>query len=149
VISYIQISLAIVGLIQTPWPSDFQSFLQVFDFINFQFLPIGSVQCFTRFDYFDKLFLITSIPIGVLLVLGLVPLGILTILKDRNMDDSAAARLKLRESRRKIVRLFCFALFLMYPTTSSVIFSYFGCRSVNSNDLVTPALLRTFDWPER
>jgi hypothetical protein len=72
----------------------------------------GSVQCVTRFTYYDKLLLVFIVPLAVLFVLILVPYVILAIKNRFDYSDSAADRIVRKHDRHKIVRLVVFALFL-------------------------------------
>merc|ERR1740117_2020787 len=123
--------------------------MQVFSFMNIDFIPWQSVACsFTGYSYYMKLILITLIPIGVfvaLVVFFLVP----TLIMDRfDMDDEDENRNKRLKHRSQFFKLVCFSIFLMYPTVSSSIFAVFECKEVNgSHYLISDFTIYCYDDP--
>ena len=51
--------------VEVSWPRYYLDFLDVFDFVNLNFIPFQSLSCVSPFDYFSKLLTVTLVPIGV------------------------------------------------------------------------------------
>ncbi len=115
-------------------PTYFQTFVNYFEFVNLSFIPWSSVECVASLTFFDKLVLVTAVPLAAVLFVALIPTLILVIRDRLDMDDSAEHRTSRRLSRQKIVKLVVFALFLMYPAISSRVLSFFICREINGTN---------------
>ncbi len=76
------------------------------------FIPWGSVQCVATLDFYDRLVLIFVVPIGVLILVAVVPFVALMIQNRLDYSDSNEEREHRKQSRHKIIRLIVFALFL-------------------------------------
>merc|ERR1712194_823824 len=48
----------------TSWPSYYQSFIQTFSFVNFDFIPWQTVSCLTEITYLTKTVIVGLLPIG-------------------------------------------------------------------------------------
>ncbi len=68
---------------------------------------------------FDKLVVLFIVPFVVLLLVAIIPVGLLGLQNRFDYSDDPATRKARKESRRKIIRLIAFALFLMYPAISA------------------------------
>ena len=67
-----QIITNTVFVIDVNWPSLYRSFLDLFSFVNLDFVPWQSVGCASPFTYYTKFIVVTATPIGVfLLIVGL------------------------------------------------------------------------------
>ncbi len=117
-------------------PTYFQTFINYFDFVNLSFIPWASLECVTTLTFYDKLVLIVLVPPVALFVVAAVPVIILWVQNRLDMDDSPHRRNQRQLTRRKIIRLVVFALFLMYPAISSRVISFFICQNVNGTNFL-------------
>ncbi len=130
ILSYFQIASTLVSLVEIPWPSAFQKFIQAMSFVNLDFIPYGTVACVATLTFYDKLVLIFLLPIAVLALVVAVPWFLLWFQNRVDYSDDSRKRNERSLSRRKIIKLVVFALFLMYPSVSSTVLSFFLCRTV-------------------
>lgn len=118
-------------LLDVPWPQAFLGFLDVFNFVNLDFLPWQSIGCAATWTFLTKLTLIALVPPAIFAALILFYLFPLWVLDKRDMADSDRYRIKRQVSRIKFWKLTLFTLFLIYPYVSANSFKFFVCRSVN------------------
>ncbi len=132
ILGYLQVATALLsGLVDIPWPTHFTTFIHYFDFINLDFVPWGSVECVATLTFYDKLMLYAFLPPCVIGVLAAIPYLILVVQDHINrMSDSVTLRIQNKLRRRKVIKLVVFAVFLLYPTISQRILSFFVCREV-------------------
>ncbi len=106
------------------------------------------MECVATLDFYDKLILYAVIPPVVLALMAAVPYTILVCQDRYDMDDSPTWREQRKLRRRKVLKLVVFALFLMYPTISSRILSFFACRDVEGRRYLSADFHLECDTPE-
>ncbi len=131
ILGYFQVATSLLGLADIPWPTYFTRFIRYFDFVNFDFVPWGSVECVATLTFYDKLLLYAILPPCVLALLAAVPYTLLYVQDRMDFSDSPTWRIQRKLRRRKVMKLLVFALFLMYPTISARVLSFFVCRDIN------------------
>jgi hypothetical protein len=120
--------------------SYFQQFLNYFSWINLNLVPWNSLSCLTSINFYTKLTVGVLVPIGALILLAIVPTVMLYVADAFDMTDRSGDRRARKLARLKIVKLFTFLLFLIYPLMSQLVLSFFQCRTVNG----TPYLIVDF-----
>jgi TRAP-type C4-dicarboxylate transport system permease small subunit len=159
-LGFLQILTNLAFVVDVPWPTIYSRFINLFSFVNLDFVPWQSVGCVSRFDFYTKLIITIVTPIGVLflLIVGyLVPKMITTRtrymqqregenaesgwggLSDANISvwdksltkELSRERAANKRTRRKFWKLVLFTAFLIYPGVSSTILSMFMCEKVN------------------
>jgi hypothetical protein len=139
-IGFLQITMNMAFVIDVEWPATYRSFLQIFSFVNLDFVPWQSVGCVTQFDWYVKYGMVVAAPVGALLLLWLVFLLPRTVRSWKKWGDPELRRAANKRARRKWWKLVLFTLFLMYPGVSSTVLSIFVCRDING----VPFLLADF-----
>jgi len=105
--------------------------IKYFNFVNFDLIPWNSVECVTQLDYFDKMVILSFAPVAFLFVAGVCPILFLRIRNFYDLQDNDAFRKERDVTRKRIMKMICFALFLMYPAISAEVLSMYLCRTVN------------------
>jgi hypothetical protein len=95
-------------------------------------VPWSSYECVSEsVTYYDKLVLISFVPLAFIAVLSGIPAVALYCIDRFDHSDVNTRRLERALARKKLLRLVLFAVFLLYPNVSSTLFSYFQCSTVN------------------
>jgi hypothetical protein len=89
-------------------------------FVNFAGL-MGSPQCYTKFDYVDRMVLMTVAPLVVSVLLAVVGIFHATSLAPEKRTDI----------RRRYVSCFLMLTYLVLPSVSTITFGMFTCVSVD------------------
>lgn len=107
------------------YPDAYRSFLEGVNVFNFDLSKIIRVGCIIRVNFYQRLIVITSVP---LVLLGLLAL-IFGFTQCR--DDSGNVR---AEIRRRHISVILLLTFLIYSPVSSTIFQTFACDNLDTGD---------------
>jgi len=145
-LSFLQIFTRLLDVVDSRWPSYFETFLGYIGVVNFDFVPWETVSCITPIDFYTKLLSMMLIaPVALLLIsLGLY---VAMLFADRqDMADDNTQRNRRAHYRRLLWRIILFTLFLVYPSMSAKSLSMFVCNDVEGVDyLVSDFTLECFD----
>ena len=130
-------------MIDIPWPKYYFQFINLFNFINLDFLPWNTLSCLQLFTFYHKLKLFTLVPLIIIFLVYLIyllPRYYIKYLKHRRYQlkagknspiDSLIISFDYKLERRKFWKIILFTLFLIYPLVSAMIFKFFICIEVN------------------
>lgn len=145
-ISFMQISRAIVKQGDVQWPGLFADFMEIFSFVNFDFIPWNSLQCVTNFNYLQKVMIFGCIPIGIAILLLLGFFLPMFMIDRRDMTDKDLYRKARKTSRQKFWRLVLFTVFMLYPHVCATVLGAYNCIWIGvSHYLVNDMSLYCFD----
>ena len=105
------------------YPELYQRFLNIVDVFNFDLTWMISAGCFVVVNFHGKLLILTIGPIIIMLFLG----GTYTYIKRRHHASEEA----LMVVRHKHVSVVLLVMFLVYSSTSSVLFQMFDCETLD------------------
>lgn len=125
VAGFLQILTNLTLSVTMPWPTHFRDFMLIFNFLNFDFLPWGTVGCVASLEYVDKIVIICSLPFFALL------LGLGAIIFIHFYIKGPEQPVIRQIWRYRVLKLFAWTLFLLYPFLCSTILKYFVCRQIN------------------
>jgi hypothetical protein len=149
-LTYLQISNALLSNVDLPWPTAFQTFVQYFNFVNLNFIPWGSVSCVASLSYYSKLVLIGVVPIGVLIMLGAAPLIYFFVREKTGRIHSMHVSQLRSVNRGKVVKILVFALFLSTTSPPLSLSLWLSHTSVHFADsFFRSVVLSTRSVPER
>jgi hypothetical protein len=72
IVGWLQILTNLAFVLDVPWPRLYQTFIQLFDVVNFEFINFQSISCVQRIDFYFKFVLVTTVPIVLSLFIVLV-----------------------------------------------------------------------------
>jgi len=124
-LSFAQIVTSVTGGLEVQFPENFKTVVTWLNPANMDIMQMSSVGCVTTTDYYDKLLLMTLLPIC---VAGLPLLYLLAKYSRATADPHARA-----SARKKFWKLFLFGVFLVYPMVSSTILRLFVCKTVEGH----------------
>lgn len=151
-VGFFQISNVIAFQGEVPWPTYFQEFLNVFSFLNFDFVPWQAFGCAVSFDFIIKAICVGCMPIIAALCLVCLVYLPMKYLDKRDMTDSNKYRKKRDRSVARVWRLALFTIFLLYPYVSSVELGVFNCINIDGTWYMVEQLTEvcfTSDWWSR
>eukprot|EP00808_Paulinella_micropora_P002032 g81900.t1 len=67
-LSFLQICTNLTFVVDVPWPPLYARFINLFSFVNLDFVPWQSLGCVAAFDFYIRLMLTMATPIGVILL---------------------------------------------------------------------------------
>ena len=115
------------------FPEKASEVFNALSFVNLSALTLGSPQCYTTFDYVDRIMLTTISPLIIITVLFLV--FFLHVLIRRKHWRSVIGR---------YISVFLFITYLVLPSVSTVIFGAFACDNIDPDNVMPgiPTYLR-------
>jgi hypothetical protein len=129
-IGFLQITTNMSVGLDVPWPRQYISFMNSFNFLNFEIINFESMLCAVSMDFYNELVLnILFVPVvmACAYLLVIVP----TMLQDKRDVGGERGTLKRRLIRLKFWKLIFFTLFLIYPNLSRVTLQMFQCIEIN------------------
>eukprot|EP00903_Cladosiphon_okamuranus_P011652 g10960.t1 len=119
-----QILTQFASVANVVYPSVYQSFLEAVDHLNFDLSLALSPACMFRFDFHDRLLLVT---IGPLIAGGF--LGVTYAIASRK--SSSGSKEALQRVRQKHMSAALLVTFFVYSNVSSVVFQTFACEELD------------------
>jgi len=129
-IGFLQIAIAIMRSQDIPWPTAFVSFMQMFSFMNFDFVPWDSLGCVYTFPYFYKAVIVICMPPAIMCMLCMVFFIPMYIMDRRDMSDNDKYRNKRARSQAQMFKIIIFTTFLFYPYVNTVLLGMFNCIDI-------------------
>jgi len=110
-------------------PASTTKFFQAMTFVNLSPLSVGSPQCYMRFDYVDKLVLVTSAPL-------VVVAATLFLLLCHSVYYKVVAKKDYRDLIPRYLRLIVVVTYLVLPSVTTTIFGAFTTVNIDPEGLV-------------
>ena len=107
------------------FPEKASEVFNALSFVNLSALTLGSPQCYTTFDYVDRIMLTTIAPLIIVAVLVLVFFLHVTV---RRKD--------WRSVVGRYISVFLFITYLVLPSVSTVIFGAFACDNIDPDNVM-------------
>jgi len=131
-ITFIQIATHIGSGLEIQWPNTFKSFVQFFDFANFDYIfsSITSAECYDAVNYYSNYVVFVCLPAAIILIVmvfWIIPRHF-NMFCFRHQDVYARMRSKMRSWL-----IILYALFLLYPVVSSTILNHYVCKSIRDS----------------
>jgi IPT/TIG domain/Tyrosine-protein kinase ephrin type A/B receptor-like len=137
IVSLFQIATNLTFSLDMPWPSAFSNFVSIFSVMNLDYVQWSSVNCVAPVDFFDKLLVVTLVPVVIMVAVTctyLIPVYYKNSAGMRffssESDPYHEARLARKLQRKKFWKLALFTMFLVYPHVSATILRMYVCREV-------------------
>jgi len=145
-VGFLQVVTNLAFAVDVPWPRTYRAFINRFSFVNLDFVPWQSVGCVTLFNFYEKFLIVTFTPMGVLAALFFFFLLPLHWFISHDLRDDPTLRNRVKLLRHRFWKLVLVTVFLMYPGVSSIVMSFFICRTVAGvNYLLADFDLRCYD----
>jgi hypothetical protein len=122
---FLQILTNLTLSVTMPWPTHFRDFMLIFAFLNLDFLPWGTVGCVASLEYIDKVVIICTLPFFALVV------GAIALIVLHFVAKGPERPITLQIGRYRVLKLFAWTLFLLYPFLCATILKYYVCRKIN------------------
>jgi uncharacterized membrane protein len=130
ILGFFQITTNLALALDIPWPTHYQTFINAFTLVNFDFLSWSSVDCVRKVNFWTRFWVFTLTPLVLLVLVFVLYLLPRYIHHYRTMDDYDLQRAARERSSRQFWKLFLFTLFLIYPGVSSTTLRVFVCREI-------------------
>jgi hypothetical protein len=95
--------------------------------LNLDFLPWGTVGCVATLEYVDKILIICSLPCFALVIGGIAIIVLCFIARGPERP------ITIQTGRYRVLKLFAWTLFLLYPFLCATILKYYVCRRINDD----------------
>ena len=133
ILGLFQVSSALVASFDIAWPKKYTDFVDSFDWVN---LEIPGTGCMVETNFVDQWLsaVLTPLAIGAPLIAAFFTFQLVFTLSRQKGHDKQGRQNRMLHSSELCLKWVIYMLFLIYPSTSSIILRMFDCTTLENGD---------------